>query len=215
MVFELDKINSIANHFLRELRDIEIQKDSLRFRMNLERLGGVLAYEVSKRLEFVEQTVATSLGEKSTNVIKEQPVLVTILRAGLPFFNGFINYFDRASSGFVGAYRVEDNNEISTVFNYMALPNIDNKVLIIVDPMLARGESIVQSVDLITKKGTPKGIHVVSAIAAPEGVRYVKGNISLPLSIWVGSIDERLDENAYIVPGLGDAGDLSYGAKLH
>lgn len=214
MVFELDKINSIANHFLAELRDKEIQQDRLRFRRNLERLGEVLAYEVSKELEYIEITVTSVLGHKKTNKIKEQPVLITILRAGLPFFTGFINYFDHANSGFIGAYRVEEGEEITIESDYLAIPHLEGKEVILIDPMLATGKSIVSSVEKITKKGIPKRIHIVSAIAAPEGIEYITSKINLPLSVWVGAVDEQLDENAYIVPGLGDAGDLSFGQKM-
>lgn len=214
MVFELDKINSIANHFLAELRDKELQQDRLRFRRNLERLGEVLAYEVSKELDYIEMTVTSVLGDKKTNKIKEQPVLITILRAGLPFFTGFINYFDRANAGFIGAYRVEEGEEIMIESDYLAIPQLEGKEVILIDPMLATGKSIVSSVEKITKKGIPKRLHIVSAIAAPEGIEYITSNINLPLSVWVGAVDEQLNENAYIVPGLGDAGDLSFGQKM-
>lgn len=214
MVFELDKINSIANHFLTELRDKEIQSDRLRFRNNLERLGEVLAYEVSKELDYNEKVISSSLGNKKTKLIKEQPVLVTIMRAGLPFFAGFINYFDHAPSGFIGAYRVEDGNSISIESGYLAMPKIEGKEVILVDPMLATGKSIVNSIDKMIINGVPKRVHIVAAIAAPEGIDFISKNIKVPLAIWVGSIDERLDQNAYIVPGLGDAGDLSYGGKM-
>jgi uracil phosphoribosyltransferase len=215
MIFELDKVNSIANHFLAELRDIKVQKDSLRFRKNLERLGEVMAYEVSKSLTFKSAEVKTVLGVKSTKLLLEQPVLVTILRAGLPFYNGFLNFFDKAHSGFIGAYRVEsEQKNISVSSDYIATGDLSEKDLIIVDTMLATGKSLVSTVEQLLKNGSPKSIHLVAAIAAPEGITYIKQNLNEKFSIWVASIDERLNENAYIIPGLGDAGDLCYGDKL-
>lgn len=215
MIFELDKVNSIANHFLAELRDVEVQKDSLRFRKNLERLGEVMAYEVSKNLTFKKTNVKTVLGDKSTHLLIEQPVLITILRAGLPFLNGFLNFFDKANSGFIGAYRVENEQKnISVASDYIATGDLNEKDLIIVDPMLATGKSLVSTVEQLLKNGRPKSMHIVAAIAAPEGISYIKQNLNEKFSIWVASIDDRLNENAYIIPGLGDAGDLCYGDKL-
>lgn len=214
MIFELVKNNSIANHFLAELRDTTIQKDSFRFRKNLERLGEVLAYELSKKLEYNTHIVKTVLGEKETMLLKSSPILITILRAGLPFYNGFLNIFDRADSGFIGAYRVENEESVSVVSEYMTTGDLNNKEIIIVDPMLATGKSLVEAVNKLLKNGIPKCIHLVSAIAAPEGITYIQNNININYSIWVGAIDDRLNENAYIIPGLGDAGDLCFGEKL-
>ena len=214
MVFELSKTNTIANHFLAELRDEQVQKDSLRFRRNLERLGEVMAYEVSKTLTYAPNKVSSVLGEKQVNLLSEQPILITIMRAGLPFYNGFLGMFDRAQSGFIGAYRVEKENEVSINNDYFAIGNLEGKEVIIVDPMLATGKSIVTVTKQLLKNGMPSRIHYVSAIAAPEGIGYLQSNLDLNYKIWVGSIDDRLNENAYIVPGLGDAGDLSFGKKI-
>lgn len=214
MIFELVKSNSVANHFLAELRDQTIQKDSLRFRRNLERLGEILAYELSKEMDYSYESVKSVLGEKETMLLKNQPVLVTILRAGLPFFNGFLNMFDKAESGFVGAYRVEDDKTVTIESNYLATGDLTNKELVIVDPMLATGKSLVNTINNLLVNGMPKKVHLVSAIAAPEGINYIQNNLSLNYSIWVGAIDDRLNENAYIIPGLGDAGDLCFGQKL-
>ncbi|MDH5366310.1 MAG: uracil phosphoribosyltransferase [Cyclobacteriaceae bacterium] len=214
-MFELDKNNSVANHFLVELRDKQVQKDSLRFRRNLERLGEILAYEVSKILDYSPANVNTVLGDKQTMLLDKQPVLMTILRAGIPFFNGFLNIFDKANSGFVGAYRIEnDHKNVNVASDYLASGDLTNKELIIVDPMLATGKSLVSTVNHLLKNGTPKRIHIVAAIAAPEGINYIQHNLDVKYAIWVGSIDDRLDENAYIIPGLGDAGDLCFGQKL-
>ncbi|MDH5476206.1 MAG: uracil phosphoribosyltransferase [Cyclobacteriaceae bacterium] len=214
-MFELDKNNSIANHFLVELRDEQVQKDSLRFRQNLERLGEVMAYELSKELDYSESEVKTVLGSKSAMLLAKQPVLVTILRAGLPFYNGFLKMFDKANSGFVGAFRIENEQKnISVSSEYLASGNISGVELIVVDPMLATGKSIVSTIRNLLKNGKPKRVHVVAAIAAPEGISYIQANLDIEHAVWVGSVDDRLDENAYIVPGLGDAGDLCYGQKL-
>ena len=213
MIFELDKNNSIACHFLAELRDKDIQNDRLRFRKNLERLGEVLAYEVSKSLEYYPAQIQTVLGEKKTGLLKSQPAIVTILRAGLPFYEGFLNFFDRADSGFIGAFRVE-GEDISVESTYKALGDLSGKDVIIVDPMLATGKSIVSTLEQLNSHGSPNRIHIVAAIAAPEGIEYVQNNLNLNFRLWVGSIDDRLNEKAYIIPGLGDAGDLCYGQKL-
>lgn len=198
MIFELDKNNSIANHFLVELRDEQVQKDSLRFRRNLERLGEILAYEVSKFLDYSAVNVKTVLGNKQTMLLDKQPVLVTILRAGLPFFNGFLNIFDKANSGFVGAYRIENEpDNVSVASDYLASGDLTDRELIIVDPMLATGKSLVSTVNHLLKNGTPKRIHLVAAIAAPEGINYIHDNLDVNHAIWIGSIDDRLDENAY------------------
>lgn len=214
MIFELVKKHSVANHFLAELRDKTIQKDSLRFRNNLERLGEILAYEISKSMEYEKGVVNSVLGEKEVHLLKKQPVLITILRAGMPFFNGFLNIFDKANSGFIGAHRVEGENEVSIESEYLAAGDLNGKELIIVDPMLATGKSLVDAINKLVKNGTPKHIHLVAAIAAPEGISYIQNNIALNLSIWIGSIDDKLNENSYIIPGLGDAGDLCFGQKL-
>jgi len=210
----LSNTNSIANHFIAELRDVECQKDRMRFRKNLERLGEIMAYEVSKTLDYHQQNIRTPLGVSKTNLLSNNPVVMTIMRAGLPFYNGFLNFFDKADSGFVGAYRIEGRDEVKIAGDYIASGSITAKSLILVDPMLATGRSLVSTLEKILKFGEPKDIHLVSAIAAPEGINYINENFDRPHTIWAGAVDEKLDENAYIIPGLGDAGDLSFGSKL-
>lgn len=215
MIKDLSKSNSIFNHFVAELRDERVQKDSLRFRRNLERIGEVIAYEISKDLDYKANEVQTVLGEATHNLLMEQPVLATILRAGLPLHQGVLNYFDRAESAFVSAYRKpkKGTDDFDIKVEYLSAPSIDGKTLIIADPMLATGSSMVLVYKALLQKGTPKHIHVVTAIASMEGVEYVKKNLPSNTSIWCGAIDDELTAQSYIVPGLGDAGDLAYGKK--
>lgn len=215
-MFILDKVSSVANHFLAELRDVSIQRDPWRFRQNLERLGEILAYEVSKEMDYEEKVVTTPLGTKKTALLKEQPVLMTILRAGLPFHEGFMRCFDRANAGYIGAFREshQPGEEIKIDMGYAAAPSLDGRVLVLVDPMLATGKSIVKAIRGLASHGTPVHTHIVSAIATPESVEYLEQNANIPYTLWTGSLDEGLNEQSYIVPGLGDAGDLSYGNKL-
>lgn len=210
----LDDRPSIGSEFLRELRDKNVQGDRLRFRHNVERLGEIMAFEVSKNLVYQAVTVETPLGTKTVMMLREQPVLITILRAGLPFFQGFLNLFDKADSGFIGAYRQEGSKEIKIKVDYAATPPIVNRDLILIDPMLATGRSVIDAVDLITRKGAPRHLHLVSLIAASEGIRYVQRNLKLAHSIWTCAVDDKLNDQFYIVPGLGDAGDLSFGEKV-
>ena len=214
--FILNQTKSIANQFLRELRDINIQGDSMRFRKNLERLGSLLAYEISKDLEYENVLVSSPLGTSSIPIVKEQPILLTILRAGVPFYDGFLNVFDQSDSGFIGAYREVNPNlphSFDIFLGYSATPKLKDKEVIIIDPMLATGASLVKSINELVKFGKPKKIHVAVTLAAPEGIEYLKENIDIPTKLWTCAVDEKLDEQAYIVPGLGDAGDLAFGAK--
>jgi len=213
MVVTLSETNSVANHYIAELRDVSVQKDRMRFRNNLERLGGILAYEISKSLDYNEQMITTPLGSAKTQLMSVQPVIVTILRAGLPLYNGFLSHFDKADSGFVGAYRIEGGQEVSIASEYMAVGDLNDRPLLIVDPMLATGKSMVSTLKKLLKFGEPSSIHLAAAIAAPEGINYINENFGKICTIWAGAVDEMLDENAYIVPGLGDAGDLSFGDK--
>ena len=213
-MFILSQQASIANQFLAELRDKQIQKDRMRFRKNLERLGEVLAYEVSKSLSYQEAEIETPLERMKMQLPSDQVVLVAVLRAALPFYQGFLNFFDPAESGFIGAFREESGEKLTVNLGYHASPSLDNKVLILVDPMLATGQSCVESLQTLLKHGTPKAIHLVSAFAAPEGVEYLKKAITVPYSLWLGTLDEKLNSLSYIVPGLGDAGDLAFGEKL-
>jgi uracil phosphoribosyltransferase len=213
-MFILSQQPSIANQFLAELRDKQIQKDRMRFRKNLERLGEVLAFEVSKTLSYQKKEIQTPLEQMEMQLTSDQVVLVAVLRAALPFYQGFLNFFDQAESGFIGAFREESGAELTVNLGYHASPNLDNKVLILVDPMLATGQSCVESLQTLLKHGSPKAIHLVAAFAAPEGVEHLKKSITIPYSLWLGTLDEKLNSLSYIVPGLGDAGDLAFGEKL-
>jgi uracil phosphoribosyltransferase len=213
-MFVLNQSSSIANQFLAELRDIEIQKDRMRFRKNLERLGEILAYEISKSLTFEEKEIKTPLAKTIVNIPAEQPVIIAVLRASLPFYQGFINFFDQGESGFIGAFRQEGEGEIQINLGYHASPNLTGKTLILADPMLATGKSFVRSIETLLEHGTPKIIHIASAFAAPEGIAYIQSHLDLPHSFWLGALDEKLNHQSYIVPGLGDAGDLAFGEKI-
>ncbi|MFT6872210.1 MAG: uracil phosphoribosyltransferase [Roseivirga sp.] len=214
-MFILNKTNSIANNFLAELRDKSIQKDRLRFRQNLKRLGALLAYEISKDLNYESKVIQTSLAETNTAVISDDVVIVSILRAAIPFSNGFVQMFDHAEVGFIGAARQESNgDEVEVDLDYVAAPDLTGKTLIIVDPMLATGKSLAQSVERLVKNGNPKSTHLASVIAAPEGIAYLNESLRLNFKIWTCALDERLNEQSYIIPGLGDAGDLAFGPKL-
>ena len=203
----------MANHFIAELRDVRVQRDSMRFRRNLERLGEILAYKISTGLSYRTEAVETPLALTSELVLVDFPVLATVLRAGLPFHQGFMNYFDQASSAFVAAYRMEATSEISVQVDYLAAPSLEGKVLLLVDPMLATGKSLALTYKAMLRFGMPREVHLAAAIASPEGVAHIQA--ALPQAhIWLGALDERLDENFYIVPGLGDAGDLAFGAKI-
>lgn len=216
MVHNLSLQNSLLNQFVAELRDVEIQKDSMRFRRNLERLGEIFAYEISKTLAYETIETTTPLGIAETKQLKEQPVIGTILRAGLPFHMGLLNYFDKAQNAFISAYRKHHkNNTFEIALEYIACPNLADTNLILCDPMLASGSSIVLTCKALLLKGTPKHIHIVSAIASSEGIDYVKKNMpNSNFTIWCAAIDEELTAQAYIVPGLGDAGDLAFGEKI-
>lgn len=213
-MFILSQQASIANQFLAEMRDVKIQKDRLRFRKNLERVGEILAYEISKTFSYKGQEVQTPLERTEMQLPLDQVVVVAVLRAALPFYQGFLNFFDQAESGFIGAFREESGSELTVNLGYHASPNLDNKVLILVDPMLATGHSCVESLQTLLKRGTPKAIHLVAAFAAPEGVEYVNKSIATPYLLWLGALDTKLNSSSYIIPGLGDAGDLAFGAKI-
>lgn len=212
-VFVLSEHHSIANQFLSELRDASLQKDRMRFRRNMERLGEILGYEVSKKLSYQPKKVNTPLGESSLHLLKEYPVLITILRAGIPFHQGFLNVFDHADCGFIGAYRDEGSKQVTVNIDYISVPAVHERSVVLIDPMLATGRSVLDAQKLLLKKGTPSHVYIVSVVAAPEGLRLLKENLSLPYSLWTCAIDEKLNPSFYIVPGLGDAGDLSYGIK--
>ena len=208
--------NSVLNHFLGQIRNINIQNDSMRFRRNIERIGEIMAYELSKNLFYKNVEIQTPLGIKKTTQIADDLVLCSILRAGLPLHNGFLNYFDHAENSFVSASRHHPNNddEFEILVEYQALSNLNNKTVLLLDPMLATGQSIVAVHEKLVQNATPKEIHIAVVIAAPEGVEHLKKNLPDNCHLWIASLDEKLNEKNYIVPGLGDAGDLSYGSKL-
>ena len=205
---------SIANQFIAELRNIQIQKDRMRFRKNLERLGEILAYEISKSMEYNVVEIETPLAKSKIEVPNHQPVIIAVLRASLPFYQGFLNFFDNAESGFIGAFREEKEDDITINLGYHASPDITGKELILADPMLATGKSLIKSINALLTHGQPKFIHIASVFAAPEGVEYITNNLTIPHKIWLGALDQRLNSQSYIVPGLGDAGDLAFGEKL-
>ena len=208
--------NSVLNHFLSQLREVNIQKDSMRFRKNMERIGEIMAYEISKKLTYSDIAITTPLGIKNTTEIAEKIILCSILRAGLTLHQGFLNYFDAAENGFISAYRNHYNSDenFNILVEYQALPNINDKTLILVDPMLATGQSLVAVLNKILGTHQPKEIHIAVVIAAPEGIKYVSENLPKNCHLWVASLDKKLNEKNYIIPGLGDAGDLAYGTKL-
>lgn len=213
-MFILTQNNSIANQFIAELRDIQVHSERMRFRKNLERLGEILAYEISKSLHFESKEIETPLKKTQMEVPQEQLVLVAVLRASLPFYQGFLNFFDQAESGFIGAFREEGAKELEINLGYHASPILDGKTVILADPMLATGKSFIRSIEALLTHGTPKKIHIAAAFAAPEGINYLESNLKIPHSLWLGTLDEKLNDLNYIVPGLGDAGDLAFGEKL-
>ncbi|MBX2946604.1 MAG: uracil phosphoribosyltransferase [Cyclobacteriaceae bacterium] len=214
MTFILNQTNSIANSMLKELRDKNLQQDRTRFRNNVQKLGSILAYEISKQLSYRTEQVETPLGTATLQVLSEFPVLITVLRAGLPFFQGFQYFFHKSDGGFIGAYRKENGEDITINLAYLAAPDLSGKQLIIIDPMLATGKSFVKSIEALMKHGKPTHVHIASLVAAPEGIAYLKEKLTLPYSVYTCALDEKLNTQSYIVPGLGDAGDLCYGEKI-
>jgi len=213
-LFVIGNQNSIANHYLKGLRDKNLQQDRLKFRKNLERLGEIMAFEISKKLDYAKDEIETPLGKSIIPILKRQPTLITILRAGLPYFSGFQNFFDETNCGFVGAYRQENDNGIKIKLDYLATPSVEQTDVILIDPMLATGRSIVDAVNELLKRGKPNHLHLAALVASPEGIQYLKETIDIPFTIWTFAVDEKLNQQFYIVPGLGDAGDLSFGEKL-
>ncbi|MBI3232608.1 MAG: uracil phosphoribosyltransferase [Bacteroidetes bacterium] len=215
MVHILNSEDSIANSFLAELRNIDIQKDRMRFRTNIERIGMLMAYEISKELYYSESWIQTPLAKTKVTLCKDEIVVATILRAGMPFMQGFLNMFDRAEAAFVGAARGKHNADHSfdIDLDYVACPDLNGKILIICDPMLATGRSLKKAYQSLLTHGTPKHVFIASVISSPEGVSFVKKELP-NVDLWVAAIDEKLNIDSYIVPGLGDAGDLSFGEKL-
>ena len=216
MIHNLANSHSIFNQYISEIRDVEIQKDSMRFRRNLERIGEIFAYEISKTLTFNTVQTTTSLGLAETKQLIDQPVIGTILRAGLPLHFGLLNYFDRAQNAFISAYRRHHkNNTFEIILEYVACPDLTDKVVILCDPMLATGGSMVLTYKSLLAKGIPKHTHIVTAVASQQGIDYLKAHMpNTNYTLWCGAIDEELTAHSYIVPGLGDAGDLAFGSKL-
>ncbi len=206
--------HSIANQILNEIRDKEKQQDRMRFRKNMERMGEMMAYEISKKLSYKECEVDSPLASLKSVMLKTQPVIITVLRAGLVYFQGFINYFDGADAGFIGAYRKEGGEEIKINLEYMATPDLTGRDVILVDPMLATGKSFIHSINALLKHGHPSHLHIAALIASPEGINYIQEHLKIPYTLWTFAVDEKLNDHFYIVPGLGDAGDLSFGDKL-
>ena len=216
MIQNLSLHHSIFNQFVAEIRDTVIQKDSMRFRRNLERMGEIMSYEISKQLIYETRQTQTPLGIAQTSHLVAQPIIATILRAGLPMHIGVLNYFDQAENAFISAYRKHHkDNSFDIHVEYVSSPHLDGKTLILCDPMIATGSSIVLAYKAILEKGTPEHTHIISAISSQQGVDFVKANLpTKDFTIWCGAIDEELTSHSYIVPGLGDAGDLAYGVKI-
>ena len=214
MVHDLSKSNSIIHHFVAELRDVEVQKDRMRFRRNLERIGEIAAYEISKTFSYSNEDITTPLGIASVPQMKEQPVLATILRAGLPLHNGLLNYFDHADNAFISAYRRHHKDGSFDIhLEYVSSPAIESRILILSDPMLETGQSLVQTYRALVERGKPSHTHIVAAIASTQGIAHVLSSLPDEITLWIGAVDEELTVQSYIVPGLGDAGDLAFGEK--
>ena len=216
IIHHLEKNNSILNKFISEIRDVAIQQDSLRFRRNIQRIGEVLGYELSKHLEYNSAEITTCLGTKSVNLSINKIVLCSILRAGLPLHQGLLNYFDDSESAFISAYRNHPSNGASSeiIVEYFAAPSLEDKTLLLADPMLATGQSLVAVYDAIKKYGATKEIHLVSVIGSTIGIDFIKNYFPKNTHLWIAAIDDKLNDKGYIVPGLGDAGDLAFGVKL-
>jgi uracil phosphoribosyltransferase len=214
-VHNLGQQYSIFSQFMAEIRDIEIQKDSMRFRRNLERVGEIMAYEISKKLVYRRRSVTTPMGVSECSVLQQQPVIATILRAGLPLHQGLLNYFDQAENTFISAYRIhhDDDDDFDVEVEYLASPDLQDKTVILCDPMLATGSSMVLAYKALLERGQPAHIHVAAVIASEQGIGLVQDSLPTNTTLWVGAVDTELTSRAYIVPGLGDAGDLAYGSK--
>ncbi|MBE7176599.1 MAG: uracil phosphoribosyltransferase [Mucilaginibacter polytrichastri] len=214
MPFILNHTDSIANQFLAELRDAQIQQDAMRFRLNLRRLGSILAYEISKKMRFTASEVETPLGTAELNLMNEQPVLGTILRAGIPFQEGFLDFFDRSPCAFITAYRkVRKSGDFIIQMEHISTPDLDGRILILCDPMLATGQSVVMCCKELLERFKITELHIASVIASSEGIEHVKAHLP-KAKIWTAAVDEEMTTRSYIVPGLGDAGDLAFGEKV-
>ena len=214
MVINLSEQHSLVSNWVAELRDTEVQTDRMRFRRNLERIAEVIGYEISKKMPWEEKEITTPLGTSNCKMLQEQPVLATILRAGLAMHNGLLNYFDKADNAFISAYRKHNlDGSFDIRLEYMSCPDIENRIIIVSDPMIATGSSLVKSIQFLKEEGTIKELHIVCAIACTVGIEYLL-RAEPKATIWCGDIDDEITTKGYIVPGLGDAGDLAYGAKM-
>jgi len=216
IVHDFSTEKSLLNQFIAEIRDLTIQKDAMRFRKNIERIGEILSYELSKTLEFSSKNIKTPFGNKNIKIPQNELVLCSVLRAGLPLHQGLLNYFDKAENAFISAYRHHRDNAdaFEVIVKYLASPSLNNKTLILTDPMLATGKTLENVFEALKKNGIPKQIHIVSVIASRRGVDYVSSIFPENTHLWIATIDEELNNKGYIIPGLGDAGDLSFGVKL-
>lgn len=214
-MFIFSQTNSIANHLIAEMRDVEIQKDRPRFRHNLERMGELFAYEISKKLDYQSASLTTPLGTSTTSLISQPIVLAAVLRAALPLYQGLLRFFDQAESAFIGAYRGphREDHSFEIIRDYAVSPSLDDKVLIVIDPMLATGKSILAAYEALSAYGKPASVHLVSIIASTAGVAFIQANLP-STQLWIGALDQELNHKSYIIPGLGDAGDLAFGAKI-
>ncbi|MGB1308254.1 MAG: uracil phosphoribosyltransferase [Oceanihabitans sp.] len=208
--------NSVLNNFITEIRDLNIQKDSMRFRRNIERIGEILGYEMSKELQYNSKVIKTPLGNCKMELLENNIVLCSILRAGVPLHNGLLNYFDAAENAFISAYRhhKENPDSFEIIVEYLACPSLENKTLILADPMLATGQSMLATFEALKPFGTPKEIHLVSVIGSKKGVEFIEQNFNKNTHLWIATIDQELNKQGYIIPGLGDAGDLAFGKKV-
>ncbi|MFV1450916.1 uracil phosphoribosyltransferase [Maribacter sp. HS] len=215
-IHNLGDQNSVLNQFISEIRDVQIQKDPMRFRRNIERIGEVLGYEFSKELLYSSKDIETPLGNKSMYLSQDQVVICSILRAGLPLHQGLLNYFDAAENAFISAYRKHENDEddFEVVVDYFAAPSLEGKVLVLTDPMLATGRTLENVLKGLKDHGTPKQIHIVSVIGSQQGIEFVQSVFPTGTHLWIAAVDPELNARGYIIPGIGDAGDLAYGQKL-
>ncbi|WP_298340682.1 uracil phosphoribosyltransferase [uncultured Algibacter sp.] len=215
-IHNLSQEKSVLNTFLSEIRSKSVQKDSMRFRRNMERIGEIIGYEMSKSLDYKTKAIETPLGASTVSLPQNEIVLCSILRAGIPLHNGLLNYFDAAENAFISAYRHHKHNPESfeIIVEYLACPNLENKTLILADPMLATGQSMLATFEALKPFGTPKSVHLISVIGAQNGVKFIKENFDSNTHLWIAAIDETLSSKGYIIPGLGDAGDLAFGEKL-
>ena len=216
LTHNLSEENSILNTFIAEIRDVNIQKDSMSFRRNIERIGEILGYEMSKSFSFEPKKITTPLAETEVQTIENEVVLCSVLRAGVPLHNGLLNYFDTAENAFISAYRhhLEKPETFEIVVEYLACPSLEGKTLILADPMVATGQSLLATFEALKPFGTPKEIHLAAVIGAQEGIDFVAKNFPENTHLWIATIDKYLNSKGYIVPGLGDAGDLAFGEKL-